>query len=89
MERQQIDDKAIERAFMDTEHHMAFTLKKKGRHTFASRHEILGVLEEERHELVSAIHENKLPSEVRGELLDLAIVCVFAAACIDEDSLEW
>jgi len=89
IDRAQIGDIAIEAVFADTKDHMDLTLQNKGRHTFASKHEVLGVLEEERHELVRAIHENEPANKVRGELLDLAIVCIFAAACIDADTLEW
>jgi len=85
-----IGDFAVDNAFADTKDLMDLMLQRKGRHTFASKHEALGLIEEERHELVCAIHENKpLAHDVRKELLDIAVVCIFAVACIDADAMEW
>lgn len=63
-------------------------LKEKGYGTWTSRHEILGMIEEEKYELTKAVHEEGFDG-IKRELLDIAVGCVFAIACIDEDTLDW
>ena len=63
-------------------------LDEKGSGTFASTHEILGVLTEEHTELIEAVRSNAV-SDVRKELLDIAVGCVFAVACIDAQTVDW
>ena len=62
-------------------------LAKKGYGTLVSRHEILGMIEEERYELVKAVHGEDILS-VKRELIDIAVGCVFAVACINTKTLE-
>jgi hypothetical protein len=66
-------------------------LKEKGRGTFASKHELLGIIEEEFLEVKNAVHEKGPHSTLclRKELLDIAVGCVFGVACIDEGTMDW
>jgi NTP pyrophosphatase (non-canonical NTP hydrolase) len=64
------------------------TLQKKGYGTFASSHEILGVLKEEFDEFADAIHSNNR-EELKKELMDIAVVCVFGYVCLKEDAIDW
>lgn len=64
-------------------------LAEKGNGTFSSRHEILGVLQEEFTELEDAVRDGELTSEVRHEIMDIAVGAVFAIACIDAHALDW
>lgn len=64
------------------------TLQKKGFGTFASSHEVLGVITEEYHELVGAQKANDLQA-IRHELYDIAVGCLFAIACIEQGELDW
>lgn len=63
-------------------------LEEKGKGSFASRHEILGILEEEVYETTKAVHEETLDS-LRRELLDVAVTGIFGVACIDAGTLDW
>ncbi len=80
------------------EEEMAYLLKRiierieqYGDHTFSSRHEILGLVTEEFNELQDSIGNKSLGrwDEFREELIDLAVACVFGAACITNRSLDW
>ncbi len=62
--------------------------KDKGWGAWLSRHEILGFLTEEYIETVEAVHDGAMV-DVRRELIDVAVGCIFAIACIDSDSLDW
>ena len=65
-------------------------LNEKGCGSFVSRHEILGVLTEEYDEVIKAVHSGTL-FEIENELLDVAVGCLFGAACIRAglDTLEY
>ncbi len=61
---------------------------EKGYGAWLSRHEILGMAVEEHDEFIKAVHEGDL-KDVRRELVDLAVGCLFGIACIDSDALDW
>ena len=63
-------------------------LKEKGNHTFSSRHEILGAITEEYHELIEEVtkHSNH---QIKHELFDLAVCALFGACCIDHNKTDW
>ena len=67
---------------------LKYRLEQKGYHSFASTHEILGIITEEYHELVDAQKSNNI-SEIRHELLDVAVACLFGVACIEQNSIDW
>jgi len=50
-------------------------------HTYNSPEELLGVIMEEQHELLHAIHEGKghVTTQALGELIDIAVVCIRGA----------
>lgn len=87
--RKQIDDKSITDAFIALRNHLIIVLNNKGRGTFASSHEVLGVLTDERSETIQAIQRKAGLEAIRHELLDEAVTAIFAVACIDEGTLEW
>ena len=63
-------------------------LCQKGRGSFISTHEILGVVTEEYFELVEAIKTNDT-REIRLELLDVIVSSLFGLACIEQDEKYW
>jgi len=63
-------------------------LKEKGYGAFVSRHEILGFLTEEYTEVVEAVH-SKPTEDLQGELIDIAVGCIFGIACIEAGALDW
>jgi NTP pyrophosphatase (non-canonical NTP hydrolase) len=90
-DRKKIDTKQIELTLDQLRHRIYYRLKQYGNHSFASKHEILGLVTEEYHELVDAVKTERdeyLP-EVRNELLDIAVACIFGVTCIDHKGLDW
>lgn len=67
---------------------VARRLNEKGKESFASRHEILGVIAEEYHELIDAV-TSKPSSDVEDELFDLAAGAVISVACIMAGKVDW
>ncbi len=55
-------------------------LDKHGPLAFSSRHEILGNITEEYHELLNAIHKNEPWEKIENELADIALTCAAAIA---------
>jgi hypothetical protein len=88
MDRVQITDKQIDDAIERVDWMLGMSLKEKGHGTFASTHEILGMATEEYNELKEAVH-NKDYGNIEEEIIDLAVGCVFALACIRARTLDW
>ena len=63
-------------------------LIEKGRGSFSSRHEVLGICTEEYEELIDAIQKGDL-SNVKDELIDLAVACILGITCINSETLDW
>jgi len=82
MMRTQLSDKAVEVAIKMLETKLYDRLAQKGWDSWVSSHEILGLATEEYAELIEAVHSNNLVT-VTQECLDLAVVCVFAVACLE------
>ena len=88
MNRTHIDKKVVSNALSRVGGKLNHRLLEKGQHTFSSRHEILGILDEEYHELNDAVRSGT-KDELREELLDIAVAATFAVACLDADTLDW
>lgn len=67
---------------------LAARLGEKGPGTFKSRHEILGVLQEEFHELVEAVQSNDRV-DFEEELLDIMIGAYWGLASSKNRTLDW
>jgi len=87
MDRPEITADDVNAAITHLQRVMAKALNKQGTGGFISRHEILGALTEEFKEVVDAVHCKSL-DKVAVELFDVAVVCVFGAACIIEGKIE-
>lgn len=87
-DRPLVDNDQIKVAIDDLRQVMKRRLEEKGRGAFLSRHEILGVIEEEYSELVGAVTEPEMAAVV-DELLDVAVACIFGVACIKADFCDW
>lgn len=88
MEREKLNVFQIANALKLTAEKLSFRLQQKGYGTFTSSHEILGVITEEYHELIEAVKSNTL-NEVKEELKDIAVGCIFAIACIEDGTIDW
>jgi len=63
-------------------------LKEKGDGSFASTHEILGVIDEEYNELRTAVHKNSW-DDIVLELEDIAVAAIFSLACVRQQTVDW
>lgn len=86
--RTPVPEESIEQAIGEFREMLNFRLKEKGGGAYASRHEVLGQITEEYAELIEAVHSKSL-DEVKKELFDIAVACIFGAACIDAGTLDW
>ncbi len=87
-DRRQVADQYIREAEKQVSFWLQKRLDEKGRGTLASRHEILGIIEEEHHELVMAVHQGAM-AELEAELTDRAVACLFGIACIKAGTMDW
>jgi NTP pyrophosphatase (non-canonical NTP hydrolase) len=87
MERLQLTDEQVMKAVEKTVAKLKFRLNQKGYGTFASRHEILGVITEEYKEFVDAVH-SKNYDDMKTEIVDLAVGCIFGLACFEEETID-
>lgn len=87
-QRPQVPSIAVNQAITATVLKLDERLKRYGHGTYASRHEALGIVAEEWHELVEAVKGNDV-SEFEQELIDVAVGCIFALACSRHGSLQW
>jgi len=88
MERTQIEEQYIDLAMKLLADKLKYRLKQKGYGTFASTHEIAGIIDEECCELKEAVHYNNL-SNFEEELLDIAVATIFGVACVQAKTLDW
>ncbi len=86
--RPQLTSEEIDRAIEHFTDELYRRLEQKGYGSFSSKHEVLGVVTEEYHEVVEATHSAG-PKELCGELLDVAVAAVFGWACVDSGKVEW
>jgi hypothetical protein len=85
-----VDDEHVRTAIGLVVANLERRLKEKGKGTFASKHEILGIIHEELFELTQAIHAHGgVHKEIADELSDIAVACIYGIACIEADALDW
>ena len=87
MTRPEITEEQIALVVAAFEQELRRQLGRKGPRAFVSTHEVAGVVTEEYHEMLAALHGNDL-GHFRSELLDIAVGCVFGVACLDAGHLE-
>lgn len=88
-ERKPVLTEDLETAFADIATHLAHRMRKHGKDSFVSPHEILGILLEETHELEHAIRKNSAP-KTYSELMDVAVAAIWGLVSLtimyeDED----
>jgi len=86
--RKQISPQQLSVSIKEIEKRLYERLEEKGYGAWLSRHEILGFLTEEYYEVIEAVH-NQSTKEIKEELKDIAVGCIFAMSCIDAKSLDW
>ena len=85
--RQEIKNTQISNSVQELSSELVRRLKEKGSGAFVSTHEILGIVTEEYHELVDAVRSDVV-DDVRDELLDIAVGCIFGIASINENTMK-
>ena len=78
----------ITRALKVVSTKITYRLDQKGTLAFNSRHEILGVIQEEYSELVDAVHTGN-NGNVSDELLDIAVACIIGMISVGENYTKW
>jgi len=88
MNRKEINEHEIDEAIVKLKEKLKCVLKEKGKGTFTSRHEILGIITEEYYELIDAVRSES-NYNVSNELLDIAVGAIFGMVCIDSNNTDW
>ncbi len=87
--RPQITSGQLDNAIDETINKLMWRLNEdKGWGAWVSRHEISGFITEEYDEVKDAVHGGSL-ADIKNELMDVAVSCIFAIACIDSKTLDW
>ena len=69
---------------------LQFKLDKYGYGTFASRHEIMGVLMEEVVKVQATVHESHGENDpMPNELLNVAVAAIFGCICMKNGHTDW
>lgn len=87
--RPQITPSQLKQAIDETIKKLMWRLNEdKGWGAWLSRHEISGFITEEYDEVKRAVHHKTL-DDLKSELIDIAVGCIFATACINAKTLDW
>ena len=81
MQRTQISQEQIDAAVDMLKQKLQMRLEQKGYGTFASTHEIAGVVDEEHREMMDALRKNDV-EEFKEELLDIDAILSLATATL-------
>ncbi len=88
-ERTQISNEQIDVGLLRLSVELRERMEKHGWGTFSSRHEILGAITEEMHELEDAVRTSKDGEEIADELMDIAVGALFGHICVKEGTVDW
>lgn len=69
--------------------HIEQIIQRKGYGVYASRHELLGVIQDEVVELRDAIHDKESEDRIISELQDIATGCLWGIASIRSGAMSW
>jgi hypothetical protein len=88
MARTQVTDEEVQKAVKMILEALEGRLMQKGKGTFASTHEIYGIIAEEFDELTDELRNNN-ELNFAGELIDIAVGCIFGVASIHSQKTDW
>jgi hypothetical protein len=88
MNRKVVTQRKSDEAFTELHKALIKQVEAKGRHGFASIHEILGIVDEEHDELKEAVRFNNR-ERVMEELIDIAVGALWGIASMKEGTLDW
>jgi hypothetical protein len=75
-------------AIKDIRDKLEMRLEEKGYCTYASIHEISGIIGEKIDEMKEAVHGND-QQQLRKELISIAVCSIWGIVSIDADGLDW
>jgi hypothetical protein len=87
--RTEVSQESLDSAYANIAINLKKKLKKHGIGSWLSRHEILGIIEEEVYELLMVVHDKEPQERLIEELADVAVAAIFGIACVINGSLEW
>lgn len=87
--RVEIPVEAVLEAIEHVKKNMMQILARKGYGSYASNHEIYGILAEEVKEYLDEIHLGTDDERKVAELVDIAVTAIFGIACITEGGVDW
>lgn len=84
LNRPEVTTAEIEDGIKDVVNKLQMRLEKKGYGSYASRHEILGIITEEYQELTEAVRDDSTKGyyEYSMECLDMAVAGIFGYICM-------
>ena len=88
IDRRQVSDDEIDNAISELRTHIRQRIEKHGNGALVGRHETMGIVTEEYHELVDALRHDSSPEAFIGELFDVAIACVFGIVSTDNKHVK-
>ena len=74
---------------METKYKLVYRLQQKGMGSYASVHEILGILKQELEEYNDAVHQRTSENDKVEELKDIAVAAIFGIASIRSGGIDW
>ena len=77
--RVDVSDESVEQAIAIVVGSLRFRMEEKGRESYISDFETVGLITEEYHELIAALISND-DLNVTEELIDIAVGCIFGVA---------
>lgn len=86
--RPKMTKKEIKESLKQVEQAIFRRMEQKGYGTYASTHEMFGILDEEVNEVRDEIRNNN-HSAICSELIDVAVTAVFGHACIKSEKVDW
>lgn len=86
--REQLTRAEFKKAAMDVSAKLEQRLKEKGYGASVSRHEILGILEEEVMEFLHEVHRGQ-PKGLQEELMDIAVAAIWGLASLQSGKADW
>lgn len=87
--RHQLSRVTLREAVEKVAEKLDYRIQQKGLGTMASKHEILGILDEETYEFRKAVHEKQSTSSLIEELKDIAVAALFGIASLEEQGVDW
>lgn len=88
MNRTPVTKAEIRKSLNELEQALFRRLEQKGYGTYASTHEMFGILDEEVNEVRDELRNNNHKA-ICDELIDVAVTAVFGHTCITTSKVDW